>query len=73
MKLLENSFVGSLVSLALIIVLIWGLVKHGLKGMIGLLVLCCVISAIAYNPSYLKEFGGLILDTVKMLIEGLFL
>jgi hypothetical protein len=70
MKLLENSFVGGIVSLILIGVLIWGLVKHGLKGMIGLFLLCCIISAIAYNPKYLPEFGRMILDTVKLLVKG---
>ena len=70
MKLLENSFVGGLVSLVLIGVLIWGLVKYGVKGMIGLLILCCIISAIAYNPKYLMEFGKMILDTIKLLIKG---
>jgi hypothetical protein len=70
MKILDNSFVGGLVSLVLIGVLIWGLVKYGLKGMLGLLILCCIIAAIAYNPGYLKEFGGMILDTIKLLIKG---
>jgi len=70
MKLLDNSFIGGLVSLVLIGILIWGLVKYGVKGMIGLLILCCVISAIAYNPKYLMDFGKMILDTIKVLIAG---
>lgn len=68
MKLFEN--MGSVVSLILIGILLWGLIKHGLKGMIGLLILCCIIAAIAYNPSYLLEFGNMILDTIKLFING---
>jgi hypothetical protein len=70
MKILDNSFVGGLVSLVLIAVLVWALVKHGLKGAIGILCLSCIISAIAYQPSYMVDFGKLFLDTAKMLIGG---
>jgi len=70
MKIFDNSFVGGLVSLVLIGVLLWGLVKHGFKGMIGLFVLCCIIAAIAYNPSYLVEFGKIFLDGIESLVKG---
>ena len=66
-----NNLLGSgIINLVLIGILIYGLVKHGIKGMLGLLVLCCVVAAIAQKPSIMIEFGSMILDLIKSLVRG---
>jgi hypothetical protein len=66
-----NNLLGSgIINLVLIGILIYGLVKHGIKGMLGLLVLCCIVAAIAQKPGIMIEFGSMILDLMKSLFEG---
>ncbi|MFA5460051.1 MAG: hypothetical protein WC283_01795 [Candidatus Paceibacterota bacterium] len=66
-----NNLLGSgIINLILIGILIYGLVKHGIKGMLGLLVLCCLVAAIAQKPDIMIEFGNMILTLMKSLFEG---
>jgi hypothetical protein len=67
---MNNILSSGIINLILIGILIWGLVKHGIKGFIGLLVLCCIVAAIVQNPEYLLEFGKMILDLIKSLFQG---
>jgi uncharacterized membrane protein len=57
-----QSLVGSLTSLVLVGILVWGLIKHNIKTMLGLMLLCCIIAAISVQPSYLIEIGKGLLD-----------
>jgi hypothetical protein len=67
---MNNLLSSGIINLILIGVLIWGLVKHGIKGMLGLLVLCCIIAAIAQKPGIMIEFGSMFLDLIKSLFSG---
>jgi hypothetical protein len=67
---MNNLLSSGIINLILIGVLIYGLVKHGIKGMLGLLVLCCLVAAIAQKPSIMIEFGSMFLDLIKSLFSG---
>lgn len=65
------NIVGSLTSLVLVGILVWGLVKHNLKSMLGLMLLCCIIAAISVQPEYLKKIGKGILDfLLEVVLNG---
>ena len=66
-----NNLLGSgIINLVLIGILIYGLIKHGIKGMLGLLVLVCLVAAIANKPGIMIEFGSMFLDLMKSLVSG---
>ena len=66
-----QSLVGSLTSLVLVGILVWGLIKHNIKTMLGLMLLCCIIAAISVQPSYLREIGKGLLDfLVEVVFNG---
>lgn len=67
---MNNILSSGIINLILISILVWGLVKHGIKGFVGLLVLVCIVAAVAKNPKYLLEFGEMFLELIKSLFQG---